>query len=272
MGEINRLKVRKAFDRGSASYDDAVVVQKRVIAQMAAELKETARDLRPGTILDVGAGTGILLRSIGEIFPRAFMVGLDFAPGMGRVAMSTLAGKEGVCFIEGDAECLPFMNASFDLVLSTSAFQWLPGLEKAFREVFRVMSAGGTFRFALFGGETLRELRSSHRAALSSSDRPVEDRIHSFFTLGQVNDALASAGFSAYHTESLIETEYHEDVLPFLRSLRCIGAGNASTSVTPGLVQSCIMKRMVQIYRREHGGNAGIPATYEVICGQAEKF
>jgi malonyl-CoA O-methyltransferase len=272
MGEINRAKARTAFDRGSASYDDTVVVQKRVIGHMTAQLEKTTFSAPPMTILDVGAGTGILLRSIGGMFPRAFMVGLDFAPGMGRVAMSAMEGKEGVFFIEGDAERLPFKDGSFDLVLSTSVFQWLPSLEKAFGEVRRVMSSGGTFRFALFGGETLRELRNSHHAALRCTDHLLEDRTHSFFTLKQVEEALAGAGFSAYHTECLFETEYHEDVLPFLRSLRRIGAGNASKSVTRGLAESSVMKRMVQIYRRDHGGSAGIPATYEVICGQASKM
>lgn len=272
MRKIDRTKVRAAFDRGAGYYEDTVVVQKRVIERIVAQLRESLPGYQPKAILDVGAGTGILLRSIRGIYPGALMAGLDLAPGMGRIAMSSQQGKEGAFHVEGDAEKIPFADDSFDLVLSTSTFQWLTTLEQAFGEVFRVTASGGVFKFALFGSDTLWELRSSYQAAVTSMGRPLEDRTHSFFSLNQVNDALSQAGFSKYFTESRVEMEYHHDVMRLLRSLKRIGAGNASSSVERGFAEMPVIKSMMEIYQSEHGGAKGIPATYEVVYGQAIKL
>ena len=62
-------------------------------------------------------------------------------------------------FISADAEWLPFADAAFGLVLSTSTLQWLNSLDLAFAEALRVLAPGGLFCFAMFGEKTLFELR-----------------------------------------------------------------------------------------------------------------
>jgi len=269
MVKIDRARVQKAFHRQAGLYEDTVVVQKRVIGEFVRQLELEAADVVPQRVLDVGAGTGMLLRAVQRLYPGSLLVGLDLAQGMGS-AMLEASGRE-INFVAGDAERIPFAEAAFDLVVSTSTFQWLDDLDGAFREVERVLARGGLFRFALFGGRTLWELRSSYVSALRESGRQHEDRTHSFFTQQEVEEELKSAGFNECATFCSVEMEYHEDIPHLLRSLRRAGAGNACRGIQRGLSARSTMEKMMSIYRREFFGRKGVPATYEVIYGYGRK-
>jgi malonyl-CoA O-methyltransferase len=262
---INRALVRKAFDRRAHQYEDTVIVQKRIISKLLTSIAE-APSFMPAAVLDVGAGTGTLLRSMRNYFPEAFMVGIDLAASMGRRASHDRSQGRKVEFAVADAEQLPFVDDCIDLVLSTSTFQWLNSLDFAFLEARRVLRKGGVFRFAMFGGDTLTELRNSHRLAVAQSGRSSEEPSHSFFTPSQVHTALVNAGFSRCEVRSEIEIEYHKDVLSLLNALRSIGAGSIFHG-RKGLAGKSAMERLCSIYRSEYGIGGFIPATYEVLYG-----
>ncbi|NMC73887.1 MAG: methyltransferase domain-containing protein [Geobacteraceae bacterium] len=268
---ISRAKVRRSFDRQAVFYEETVVVQKLIRENLLFQLQGKDPGSAPRRILDVGAGTGILLREIRKLYPGAFLAGLDLAPAMSKKAREALEGEGGALLVEGDAESLPFADATFDLVVSTSTFQWLNTLEKAFCEAFRVLSPGGTFHFALFGGKTLYELLTSYKRALKNPVCKGVDRTHRFFSLPDVKSALKRAGFSVCSVEKGVEVEYHPNVKAMLRSLQRIGAGNASRLTPGGLGGRRVMLEMMEIYRAVHGCSQGIPATYEIVYGKGRK-
>ena len=268
MQAIDRRRVRQSFDSHAAEYDRHAVVQKRVLARFVDLLPEGGGW---GRILDIGCGTGTLLEKLALRFPAAGLVGLDLAFGMGRAARQRLSGLDRVAFLAADAEALPFADASFDLVVSTSTFQWLEGLEPAFGEVRRVLRPGGAFCFALFGEKTLHELRASYRAALAAAGGGGVDRTHSFKGVAGVESALRSAGLEVERLGAELEVESHPDVPELLRSIRRIGAGNAVRSPGRGLAERRVMVEMMAHYRREYGREGSIPATYEVIYGMGRK-
>lgn len=265
---FDRGRVRESFHRGAAQYDDLAGVQKRVISRFTALL--AAGNLSPRSILDVGCGTGMLLDSLAGIFPHADLTGVDLAPAMCAATRERLGERAVV--VAGDAEHLPFADSSFDLVVSTSTFQWLDSLEPALAECLRVLRPGGELRFTLFGEKTLYELTSSWRRGLSESGGSLPDRTHRFFSSSEVEAALSAAGFSGPAAESWMEVEHHADVPELLRSLSAIGAGNAAPVPGRGLGGRRAMLAMMEIYRREFGGPAGVPATYEVVCASAKKL
>jgi malonyl-CoA O-methyltransferase len=271
MGIIDRTKVRKSFDRGACRYEETVIVQKRVVERILAQLQQIPPARSPRRILDVGAGTGMLLRSLRKLYPGAFLAGLDLAPGMGSLAIESSPDSRDLYCVEGDAESLPFADGSFDLVVSTSTFQWLDVLDTAFAEAQRVLVQGGTFLFALFGEGTLHELKSSYRRALEAESVEAKDRTHRFFARGEVAEILSGLGYHAGMVESVFEREYYPDVPSLLRSLRRIGAGNAVSVPAKGLGEKRVMMKMMDAYQGEFFEAQGIPATYEVIYGRAMK-
>jgi malonyl-CoA O-methyltransferase len=265
MQKIDRKRVKDSFGRQARDYESNASVQKRVLTGFLEILKK--EHLSPRRLLDVGCGTGMLLRALRECYVNSCAVGVDLAPGMSSEARENLKTDSRTHILTGDAEHLPLLDSSFDLVLSTSAFQWLNELDVAFREAYRVLSPGGVFCFALFGGKTLYELRSSFRRAVAERGPVGKDRTHNFFSLKDVEIALSRSGFSVCRVSSRIELDIHDDVAALLRSLKRIGAGNASLPAPRGLVGKRTMKDLVDSYRETYGGDAGIPATYEIIYG-----
>ena len=58
------------------------------------------------------------------------------------------AGLRNVTFVEGDAESLPFADASFDVVLSNGVIDLIPDKDAVFAELYRVLVPGGRIQVA----------------------------------------------------------------------------------------------------------------------------
>lgn len=107
-----------------------------------------------GALLDatrLGTGMRVLDLACGPGFAAeaargrgAVPTGLDFS-----AAMITLArtAHPGIRFEEGDAEALPFADASFDIVVSNFGIHHVPDTVQALSEAKRVLRAGGRVAF-----------------------------------------------------------------------------------------------------------------------------
>lgn len=264
MSRIDRSRVRSSFDSQAHEYDRHAIVQKRVLDRF---LRLLPTGIAPGCLLDIGSGTGALLQKLAGRYPSARLTGLDMAFGMGLTARDRLAGNGRVSFVTADAEQLPFSDASFELVVSTSTFQWLENLDPAFAQIRRVLKPGGRFCFALFGEKTLFELRESYRMAEQGLGEGGADRTHRFKRVDDVATSIAIAGLEAEYLTSELEVENHQDVPHLLRCIRRVGAGNAAPVAGRGFAERRVMLDMMERYRSNYGSADGIPATYEVIYG-----
>jgi len=98
-------------------------------------------EIQPGEpVLDVATGTGnvaLLAAALG-----AEVTGLDLVPDLLDVARSRDDGR--IAWIEGDAEALPFADASFDRVFSVFGVQFAPRHQVVADELARVCRPGGT--------------------------------------------------------------------------------------------------------------------------------
>lgn len=93
-------------------------------------------------ILDVGCGPGYV--SVGAKERGAVPIGLDLCQQMIGIAKRMFPQIE---FREGDAQKLPFADATFDRVLSSFALLHFAAPERAFAEACRVLKPGGKFGF-----------------------------------------------------------------------------------------------------------------------------
>jgi ubiquinone/menaquinone biosynthesis C-methylase UbiE len=79
-------------------------------------------------------------------------------------------GAATVEFVEGEAEQLPFPDASFDVVISNGVIDLIPDKNAVFAEIFRVLTPAGGSRSPTSRSRT----RSAPRAAATSSSGPAE--------------------------------------------------------------------------------------------------
>jgi arsenite methyltransferase len=108
--------------------------------------------LDPGErVLDLGSGAGtdslVAAQMVGD---EGGVSGIDMTPEMlakARVAAAEM-GVANVEFVEGEAERLPFPDASFDVVISNGVIDLIPDKDAVFAELFRVLTPGGRLQIA----------------------------------------------------------------------------------------------------------------------------
>jgi len=263
---IDCQRMRSNFSSHAVDYDIYASVQKRVVDLLCGRIPGFTSE--PGMLLDVGTGTGALAAAVSCAETKHQLVVMDIAHGMTQEAASRLPD---VFACDADARTLPFATDTFVGVVSSSVYQWVDCLPAAFAEVARVLRPGGLFAMALFGEQTLFELRASHRQAVAANSGQRSSHVQSFPTLVEVSSALAAAGLCCRDLFSRMEVVYHVDVPDLLRQLKGIGASNATVDRPRGLASRRVMHTMMNIYEENYRCAMGLPASYEVIVALAEK-
>jgi len=106
-----------------------------------------AIDLKGLDVLEIGCGRGGGTAHVFERFEPRSLIGLDLAAAAVKRARARY-GRPGLRFVGGDAEQLPFANASFDAVLNVESSHCYPNTQRFFEEVSRVLRPGGHLLFA----------------------------------------------------------------------------------------------------------------------------
>jgi ubiquinone/menaquinone biosynthesis C-methylase UbiE len=129
---------KRVWDKAAASYDKQIALFEKIQFGGGREwLGERAH----GRVLEVAIGTG---RSLPYYPADAILTGIELSPAMLGIARQRAAdlGRE-VDFREGDAEHLPFEDASFDTVVCALSLCTIPSPAAAIREMRRVLVPGG---------------------------------------------------------------------------------------------------------------------------------
>ncbi len=98
--------------------------------------KEDFKDL-----LDCGCGTGPMISLLYEKDPSKNYTGLDITPKMIEVAKAKKL--DGVTWVVGDCENLPFNEDSFDVIICSNSFHHYPNPQAFFESAKRVLRPGG---------------------------------------------------------------------------------------------------------------------------------
>jgi malonyl-CoA O-methyltransferase len=261
---LDRSWVRRSFDRASATYDAAAVLQTEVRELLLRRLDLTA--LAPRVVVDVGAGTGHACRALKRRYPAAIVLAVDLSLGMLRAAGRQQAWLRPFQRVCADAERLPLADGSADLILSNLMLPWTDP-ETVFREWRRVLAPRGFLSFTTLGPDTLQELRSAWRQADRRS-ADVGPRVIPFIDMHDLGDALVRAGFAAPVLDVDRYTLQYADVRQLASDLKALGTRNATVGRPKGLTSPARYAAMQAAY--EEFRDAGrLPATYEVVFGQA---
>jgi len=156
-----------------------------------------------GSVLDVACGTGIVARTAADrLDARHRVAGLDANPAMLAVARRIRPVLE---WVEGEAEALPFPDASFDLVLSQAGLMFFRDRVTALREMGRVGGAvaiqvpGRLSRSA--GYHALADVVGRHAGAAAA------DLFGAYFAVGEPAGLRALCTDAGLHVDAF-ETWY----------------------------------------------------------------
>ncbi len=143
VSEMASLKARLKATWMSGDFDKIA----RIIAAGAAEFIARLQ-LAPGArVLDVACGTGNL--SLPAARGGAAVTGVDIAPNLLATARARASAKGmNIRFDEGDAENLPYADASFDVVVTMFGAMFAPRPQLVAAELARVCRPGGRVAMA----------------------------------------------------------------------------------------------------------------------------
>ena len=122
---------------------------------VAAHLVRFARIGAGESVLDVGTGTGVVAVTAARMGAR--VSALDLTPELLAEARENgrIAGFLEIAWQEGDAEALPYSDASFDVVVSQFGHMFAPRPEIAVAEMRRVLKPTGRVAFVTWPPEHL---------------------------------------------------------------------------------------------------------------------
>ena len=150
--------IKQSFDEGAGKYDR----QRRMVIPCFNDFYQTAIDLIPFgssdsfSLLDLGAGTGLLTASIISVFPNATATLMDLSEKMLEKAQKRFSSNKRVNFLAWDYSHSP-LPEEYQLIVSAMSIHHLSNDEKKwlYQRVFDALKCDGIFINAdLVKGET----------------------------------------------------------------------------------------------------------------------
>jgi SAM-dependent methyltransferase len=253
---FDRATVRRRRERAAAGFAAHDFLFREVAERLADRLDDVRR--RFPQALDLGCRGGVLARSLAGRGGIETLVAADLSERMARQA-----GGQAVV---ADAERLPFAEASFDLVVSVLDLHWVNDLPGALIQIRRALKPDGLFLAALFGLETLRELRQALLEAEIAAEGGASPRVSPFVDLGDAGALLQRAGFALPVADAETVTVTYADALALMRDLRAMAESNAVAARRRSFSRRATLFGAASLYRERFARPDGrLPATFQIV-------
>ena len=204
---------------------------------------------------------------------RSFPVALDLGHhaalaagrgGIGRVLRCGTVADHGP--VAADEALLPFANASFDLAVSLLSLHWVNDLPGALVQLRRALKPDGLLLAAMFGGDTLHELRASWAAAEIAEEGGASPRVAPLVDVRDAGALLQRAGFALPVVDLDSITVSYPDAFALMRELRGMGETNAANERRKRFTRRATLMAMAEHYHANHADQDGrIRATFQIV-------
>jgi len=256
---FDRRLLRRRRDRAAAGFAAHDFLFREVAARLADRLDDIAR--RFPLALDLGCHDGVLgqaLRGRGGI---ETLVQADLSPAMAARARTARAPT-----LVADEEALPFAGTSFDAVFSLLGLHWVNDLPGALVQLRHVLKPDGLLLAAMFGGDTLSELRQSLMQAEIDSLGGAGPRVSPFVDLRDAGALLQRAGFALPVVDADTIAVTYAEPMALMRDLRRMGEANALNDRPRRPGRRNVFARAAAIYRDRFAQADGrVTATFQVV-------
>ena len=135
-------------------------------------------------LLEVGCGTGLILKEVAEEARTA--LGVDLSQGMLRHAQA-----RGLGVVQGEATTIPFASESFDVVCSFKVLAHVEALEDSLAEMSRLLRPGGHLLAEYYNRRSLRYLAKRLKGPTGVAEGVTDEEVFTRYdTLGTFTAAL----------------------------------------------------------------------------------
>ncbi len=249
------------MQRSGPDFDEAAVLHKEVVQRLLERLDYVR--LAPGSILNLGCGTGLATAALRQRYPKARQIVMDMTPSWVAQARRSASRWRRLPGVVGGLRGLPFANDSFDLIFSSLALHRSDDLPGLARELQRVLTPGGLVMFATFGPDTLCELRAAWQTVDSAA------HVQPFVDMHDIGDALVTARLADPVMDMEHFTLTYPSVDALVNDLTALGLRNALKGRPVGLTTPRQWQRMCNAYAQTQDADGRLPATWEIAYGHA---
>ena len=216
--------------------------------------------------LDLGCGRGhvskhILAESVEELILS------DMSPTILQQVKTT----EGIKVLRTvmDEENFEFESDSLDLIVSSLSLHWVNDLPRCFKNINKSLKNDGVFMAAIFGGETLYELRCSLQLAELERDGGISAHISPFAEIRDIGALLTRANFTMLTIDTDEIVIGYPSMFELMWDLKGMAENNAARNRKLRLNKDTILAAAA-IYKELYGklkddGSPYVPATFQVI-------
>lgn len=246
--DISTEFIAHNFKKAHATYDQSALVQHQMCQHLITLIQTRLPDASPKSILEIGCGVGNLTKLYHPLWQIDELYLNDLYD-----VHSAIDRAE---FIIGDIEHIDLPRV--DMVLSSSALQWMKDLPTLCHRIHHALSDASTFAFATFGQDNLHEMKTLTGIGLD------------YHSLDDIIQMLSKAGFDVIHTEQTPYTLYFDQPKQILRHIKETGVSVGSVGWTKSS-----LAQFYENYRKKfaifNDGKWRYPLTYDAIYVVAVK-
>ncbi len=193
-----KIKSKNSFNRQAEKYDTSDY--SKYPRECYPFVLNAVSDVRFNKVLDLGCGTGVILKEISIKNSSAELFGLDLSENMIAQAAQRLGTTAKLSV--GDAENLPYSDDTFDLVCCVESFHHYPNPTKALLEINRVLKKGGLFLLCdAWARPLIRQIMNLFIKFSHDGD------VH-IYSENEINKLLEGTGFSAVSWQIITKHAY----------------------------------------------------------------
>lgn len=258
----DKARIAASFSQAAQHYDGEATLQRVIGNDLLARVDSLGALPLEGSCVDIGCGTGFLLKQLQQGFDiaPARLTGVDLATGMLAQARQQLPDAHWLC---ADAEHTGLATHSTALCVSNLAVQWLDRLDDFLNEMNRVLLPGGWLAFTTLGSQTLSEFKTLCRDA---GFGPTTNR---FIRTHALRASLAASPFHLHQCARTQHSLDYPDALALMRGLKSLGAHHRHAQRRSGCTGRGQLLRLKELSHQRFPH--GIPARYDSWCVVLQK-
>lgn len=198
------------FKKAHATYDQSALVQHQMCQHLIALIQAHPPSASPKSILEIGCGVGNLTKLYHPLWQIDELYLNDLYDMHSTIDRAKL--------IIGDIEHIDLPRV--DMVLSSSALQWMKDLPTLCHNIHHALPDAGMFAFATFGQDNLHEMKALTGIGLD------------YHSLDDIMQMLSKAGFDIIQTEQTPYTLHFDQPKQILRHIKDTGVSVGSAEWT----------------------------------------
>jgi len=248
--------IRRRRARIADGYNGFNFLKTRVADELAERLLDANRTFETG--VDIGCHHGEVRKPLLATGRLTRLIHTDSVAEM----LAHASGQRVVM----DEERLALAEGSIDFATSALTLHHLNDLPGALIQIRRALRPDGFFVGAMFGGETLTELRTSFAEAEAEVDGGMSPRVAPFADVRDMGGLMQRAGFALPVVDADRHTVTYATPFALMRDLRGMGETNALNARRRQPLKRPTLMRMAEIYSERFAEADGrIRATFQVI-------